>query len=227
MELHQQTLFHHGIRVIDLAQHETIKPREIHSACSLIEPRIVSTSVGVARAGDTKHFMRMNDFPTVFRQAQRSTFQNAVKTHGDLRREQVRFIDEKKPAIAHCKAQWAIFITHAPIMQRDVTAQVCKLQSCMTCHLKNRVVQTGGKLLDKARFSRTRRAIEVKRIKFVHEPDGGISCRFMKAVMWVNGGGIQARILESPNLVSGRHAAEDKPGIHFDGHEGFQFLNGL
>ena len=84
IELHQQILFHHGIRVIDLAQHETIKPREIHSACSLIEPRIVSASVGIARAGDAEHFMRMNDFPTVFRQAQRRTFQNTVETHSNL-----------------------------------------------------------------------------------------------------------------------------------------------
>ena len=52
MELHQQILFHYGIRVIDLAQHETIKPRKIHSACSLIQPGIVPSSVGVARAGD-------------------------------------------------------------------------------------------------------------------------------------------------------------------------------
>ena len=78
IELYQQILFHYGIWVIDLAQHETIKPREIHSAGSLIESRIISASVGIARAGDTEHFMRMNDFPTVFRQAQRRTFQNSV-----------------------------------------------------------------------------------------------------------------------------------------------------
>ena len=84
MELHQQSLFHYGIRVIDLAQHETIKPREIHSAGSLIESRIIPSSVGVARADDTEHFMRMNDFPTVFRQAQRRTFQNTVETHSNL-----------------------------------------------------------------------------------------------------------------------------------------------
>ena len=167
--------------------------------------------------------MRMNNFPTVFGQAQGSPFQNTVESHGNLRRKQVRFIQKEKPAITHRKTQRPILITHAPIMQRDVTAQVCKLQSCMTCHLKNRVVQTGGKLLDKTRLSRTRRAIEVKRIKFVHEPDGGISCRFMKAVMWVNGGGIQARILESPYGIASRHTAENKSGIHFDGHEGFQF----
>ena len=112
-------------------------------------------------------------------------------------------------------------------MQRDVTAQVCKLQSCMSCHLKNRIVQTCGKLLDEARFSRTRRTVEVQRIKFVHEPDGGIPCRFVKAVVRVNGRGIQAGILIAPNLVPGRHTAENKPGIHFDGREGFQFLNGL
>ena len=84
MELHQQILFHYGIRVVDLAQHETIKPREIHSAGSLIESRIVPSSVGVARAGDAEHFMRMNDFPTVFRQAQRRTFQNSVEPHSNL-----------------------------------------------------------------------------------------------------------------------------------------------
>ena len=112
-------------------------------------------------------------------------------------------------------------------MQGNVTAQVRKLQTRMSRHLKHRIVQACGKLLDKTRLSRTRRAIEVKRIKFVHEPDGGISCRFMKAVMWVNGGGIQARILESPYGIASRHTAENKPGIHFDGREGFQFLNGL
>ena len=84
MELHQQSLFHYGIRVIDLAQHETIKPCKIHSASSLIQPGIITSSVGVARAGDTEHFMRMNDFPTVFRQAQRRTFQNSVEPHSNL-----------------------------------------------------------------------------------------------------------------------------------------------
>ena len=108
-----------------------------------------------------------------------------------------------------------------------MTAQVRKLQTRMSRHLKHRIVQACGKLLDKTRLSRTRRAIEVKRIKFVHEPDGGIPCRFVKAVVRVNGRGIQAGILIAPNLVPGRHSAEDKPRIHFDGREGFQFLNGL
>ena len=49
----------------------------------------------------------------------------------------------------------------------------------------------------------------------------------MKAVMRVNDGGIQAGILESPYGIASRHPAEDKPSIHFDGREGFQFLNGL
>ena len=112
-------------------------------------------------------------------------------------------------------------------MQGNVTAQIRELQTCMSRHLEYRVVQTRGKLFDEARLSRARRTVEIQRIKFVHEPDGGIPCRFVKAVVRVNGRGIQAGILISPNLVSGRHATEDKSSIHFCWREGFQFLNGL
>ena len=108
-------------------------------------------------------------------------------------------------------------------MQGNVTAQVSKLQTSVSRHLKNRVVQTRGKLLDETRLSRTRGTVEIQRIKFVHEPDGGIPCRFVKAVVRVNGRGIQAGILESPYGIASRYSAENKSGIHFCWREGFQF----
>ena len=112
-------------------------------------------------------------------------------------------------------------------MEGDMTAQIRELQTSVSRHLKHGVVQTGGKLFDEARLSRTRRTVEIQRIKFVHEPDGGIPCRFVKAVMRVNGRCIQTGILIAPNLVASRYATENKSGIHFCWREGFQFLNGL
>ena len=112
-------------------------------------------------------------------------------------------------------------------MQGDMTTQVRELQTSVPRHLKNRIVQTCGKLFDEARLSRTRRTVEIQRIKFVHEPDGGIPCRFVKAVMRINRRGIQTGILIAPNLVASRYATENKSGIHFCWREGFQFLNGL
>ena len=108
-----------------------------------------------------------------------------------------------------------------------MTTQVRELQTSVPRHLKNRIVQTCGKLFDEARLSRTRGTVEIQRIKFVHEPDGGIPCRFVKAVMRVDGRCIQARILVAPYGIASRHSAEDKSGIHFRWREGFQFLNGL
>ena len=108
-----------------------------------------------------------------------------------------------------------------------MTAQVGKLQPSVPRHFKHGVVQPCGKLLDERRLPASSRTIQIQGIKVVHKPDNHIPCRFMKAVMWVDSGGIQAGILESPNLVSCRYAAEDKPSIHFDGREGFQFLNVL
>ena len=223
IDFQEQALFHCGIRVIDPAHHETVKPREIHPAGSLIKSRVVPTSVGIARAGDTEHFMRMNDFPTVLRQTQGRTFQNTVKTDSNLWREQIHFVYQEKSPVTHRQGQRPVLVTHASLVQGNMTTQVSELHPSVTSHLENGIVQPSGKLLDKTRLSRTRRAVEVQRIKFVHEPDGGIPCRFVKAVVRIKGRGIQTRILISPNLVSGRHATEDKPGIHFCWREDFQF----
>ena len=171
--------------------------------------------------------MRMNDFPTVFRQAQRRTFQNTVKTDSNLWREQIHFVYQEKSPVTHRQGQRPVLVTHASFVQGNMTTQVSELHPSVTSHLENGIVQPSGKLLDKTRLSRTRRTVEIQRIKLVHEPDGGIPCRFVKAVVRVNGRGIQAGILVSPNLVPGRHSAEDKSSIHFCWREGFQFLNGL
>lgn len=85
IEFQKQVLLDSDVRVVDLAQHESIKPRKVHPPGSLIQPGIVPTAVGVACAGDTEHLVRMNDLTTVFRQAQGRTFQNAVESHSDLR----------------------------------------------------------------------------------------------------------------------------------------------
>ena len=97
--------------------------------------------------------MRMNDFPTVFRQAQRRTFQNSVESYGNLRREQVHLIDEKKTSVTHSQRQRAILIPHTSFMQGNMTTQVSKLQTSMSRHFEHRIVQACGKLLDEARFS--------------------------------------------------------------------------
>ena len=105
-----------------------------------------------------------------------------------------------------------------------MTAQVGKLQPSVPRHFKHGVVQPGGKLLDERRLPTSRRAVQVQRIKVVHEPDDHIPCRFMENVGRINGWGVRARFLIPFDSFPCRRPRKDLSGIKLHRNEGGQFL---
>ena len=140
--------------------------------------------------------MRGNDLSSILRQTQRRTVQNTVEANGNFRGEQVRLVDQKNsPVQQHGKRQWTVFIDHAPFLQGNMAAQIGKLQSSMPGDFKCGIVQPCGKLLDERRLPASSGAVQIQRIKVMHEPDDHIPCRFMKNVPWINGRGVRTRFL--------------------------------
>lgn len=157
----QKFLFRFRRGITDFAGHVPVEQRKVLANGSLIEPRVVTASVGVRGTCDSEHFMRGNDLSSILRQTQRRTVQNTVEANGNFRGKQIRLIDQKNSPVPHGKRQWTVLIDHTAFLQGNMAAQIGKLQSSMPGDFKCGIVQPCGKLLDERRLPASSGAVQI------------------------------------------------------------------
>ena len=149
---------------------------------------------------------------------------SGMQSGGHIRRDDVHFVEQEQPAVAHGQGKRAVFIGHAAVFQTQMADQIGKFQAAMSRHFKDGIFQTGGKLSDAAAFAAAGRAEEVEGIFRSDEPDDHVPACFGEAEMRIDARRERGGVGVSPHDGSRGLAAENQTRVTVHGLQAGEFF---
>ena len=215
-------------RIAHLAQPEAIEKGEVLPKRTLVQTRLVGSPIGIGRGCETEHGVRDDEFTAILSDAQRLTIKNTVQACGGSRFEQVELIEEEQPAIFHGQGQGPVFVFHAAVTNRQVPHQIGELQAAVSSDLEDGIIESGGELLDGARFTAACRTEDIQGIGYIHEPDRDVAACLVEDVAGIRSRRVAAGAGIATDDPARRAAAEDRSCVQLHGLEFFEFVvNGV